>query len=190
MLTDEHIKAAFAHANDGERKSLSIPGYSRAGVLVPIIAADTSLQLLFTKRTEMVETHKGQISFPGGMVDTSDKDIIETALREAEEEIGLPRHQIEILGLLDDMATPTGFIITPVVGIIKELPDLSLNSHEVAEVFQVHLDFFSDDANGRTELREVSGRSYEVWFYPCGDYLIWGATAMMVRSLLKRIHVI
>jgi 8-oxo-dGTP pyrophosphatase MutT (NUDIX family) len=187
MLTYENIRLQFAHEGGTKRKVLSIPGYAHAGVLVPLVSTKCSLELLFTKRTEKVETHKGQISFPGGMVDATDRDIIHTALREAEEEIGLTHDKIEVIGLLDDMATPSGFVITPVVGIVEELPELFPNHDEVAEVFRVDLEFFADESNGRTEFREVKGLSYEVWFYPYGDHLIWGATAMMIRSLLKKI---
>ncbi len=190
MLTYETIKSEFARGGCNERTALSIPGYSRAAVLVPLIKIDDSIDLLFTKRTEMVETHKGQISFPGGMVDSGDRDIVHTALREAEEEIGLTHDRIEVVGLLDDMATPTGFVITPVVGIVANLPQLRPNSNEVAEVFRVKLDFFSDSANGRTEYRELQGKTHKVWFYSCGEHLVWGATAMMIRSLLKRIQVL
>lgn len=185
-ITYERLKTQFSVPSATTRRTISIQGYAHAGVLVPLIFENNALDLLFTKRTETVETHKGQVSFPGGMVDASDGDIVHTALREAHEEIGLPQSCIEILGLLDDMATPTGFVITPVVGIISELPTLHLNSHEVAEVFRVKLDFFSQPSNGRTELREFRGKQREVWFYDCGEHVIWGATAMMIRSLLER----
>ena len=105
--------------------------------------------------------------------------------REAHEEVGLPHSCIEVVGVLDDIATPTGFIITPVVGIIDSLPELSPNKEEVAEVFRVGLDFFAESSNGRRELKELRGRNHEIWFYDCGEHLIWGATALMIRSLLK-----
>jgi len=189
MLTYEHLKAKFEVSNSTARRTLSIQGYAHAAVLVPLIASANTLELLFTKRTETVETHKGQISFPGGMVDESDNDIVHTALREADEEVGLPHSCIEILGLLDDMATPSGFVITPVVGVIHELPILKLNMDEVAEVFRVELDFFAHPSNGRTELREFRGTKHEVWFYDRGNHVIWGATAMIIRSLLKKLQI-
>lgn len=189
-LTLDDIKALFDVSNDTTRKSLSIEGYSRAAVLVPLIPTGNSFELLFTKRTESVETHKGQISFPGGMVDAADRDIFHTALREAYEEIGLTDSCIEIVGMLDDMATPTGFIITPVVGVIQELPELAPNNDEVAEVFRVGLDFFSQPSNGRTELREFHGRKHEVWYFDWNSRIIWGATAMMIRSLLKKLELV
>ena len=182
-LTTEKLKAAFAC--DATRTTLTIPDYRRAAVLVPLLVSNSSLDLLFTLRTHTVETHKGQISFPGGMVDDDDCDTVHTALREAEEEIGLPQSSVEIIGTLDDMATPSGFVITPIVGVIRNLPHLKLNADEVAEVFRVPLEFFADRNNGRTELREFKGKQREVWFYDYEGKTIWGATAMMIRSLLK-----
>lgn len=187
MITIEHIRNCFTPSGSSNRTILTIDGYARAGVLVPLVLTPNGVELLLTQRTETVETHKGQIAFPGGMVDASDRDIVRTALRETCEEIGLPAASIEIIGQLDDMATPTGFVITPVVGAIAHLPPLMPNSNEVAEIFAVPLDFFADPANGRREMREFNGRSHEVWFYPWQGKTIWGATAMMVRSLLKKI---
>ncbi|MEK7249250.1 MAG: CoA pyrophosphatase [Bacteroidota bacterium] len=189
MLTYEHLKAKFEASNSTARRTLSIQEYAHAAVLVPLISSNNKLELLFTKRTDSVETHKGQISFPGGMVDDADEDIIHTALREADEEVGLPHSCIEVLGLLDDMATPSGFVITPVVGVVHELPILNLNMDEVAEVFRVELDFFAHPSNGRTELREFRGMKHEVWFYDWGDRVIWGATAMIIHSLLKKLQI-
>lgn len=190
FLTHDDIRARFETGGGTERRVLSLEGYARAAVLVPLIPANNSFDLLFTKRTDSVETHKGQISFPGGMTDASDADSIQTALREAQEEIGLPHSCIDIVGLLDDMATPTGFVITPVVGIVSELPTLIPNNDEVAEVFRVGLDFFAERANGRTELREFRGRHHEVWYYNWHERVIWGATAMMIRSLLQKLELV
>ena len=165
-------------------------GLTRAGVLVPVRYSDPSPRLLFTKRTERVETHKGQISFPGGMVESGDRDIIATALREAREEIGVDAKDIEVLGLLDDLATPTGFIITPVVALISAETPLTPNADEVAELFEVPLALFADPATGRAEKRIVRGVEREVWHYDDGAHIIWGATAAIVRSLLRALRMI
>jgi 8-oxo-dGTP pyrophosphatase MutT (NUDIX family) len=170
----------------GKRDTLAIEGFHNAGVLVPIILTGGEAALLFTRRTDHVETHKGQISFPGGMRDGDDPDIVHTALRETAEELGIGAGLIEISGLLDDIAVPSGFIITPVVGLLKGLPPLSPNPGEVAEAFTVPLDFFRDPANGRSEIREFRGSSRVVWFYQHGEHNIWGATAMIVRSFLQK----
>ncbi len=174
----------------GDRNVLATEGFRRAGVLVPLILGARGADLLFTRRTDHVETHKGQISFPGGMVDEGDADIVHTALREAEEELGIGAKLIDIRGILDDLAVPSGFIITPVVGILDALPVLTPNPQEVAEAFTVPLDFFCNPANGKSELRDYRGERREVWFYEHGEHIIWGATAMIVRSLLLNLGVL
>jgi 8-oxo-dGTP pyrophosphatase MutT (NUDIX family) len=173
-----------------ERQHIIAEGFHRAAVLVPLVQKSDGFDLLLTKRTDAVETHKSQISFPGGMVDSDDVDITQTALREAEEELGLPPSAVETLGMLDDLPTPTGFVITPVIGVIQSLPALRPNTVEVAEVFQAPLEFFVDERNGKSELREFRGKQHEVWFYQFGEHLIWGATAMITRSLLQRLHLV
>jgi 8-oxo-dGTP pyrophosphatase MutT (NUDIX family) len=190
MITLPDIQAAFDSRPDSGRQVLSLEGFAHAAVLIPLVAGANAVELLLTKRTEKVETHKGQISFPGGMADATDTNLIATALREADEEIGLPASHVEVVGLLDDMATPTGFVITPVVGVVGSLPALRLNADEVEEVFAVALDFFAHPDNGRSELREFRGRNHEVWYYQCGKHLVWGATAMIIRSLLYRLRMI
>ncbi len=180
----------YSRLATGTRKEVKIDGFHRAAVLVPIVRSTDTYELLFTKRTEFVETHKGQISFPGGMVDDHDPDVVYAALREAHEEVGIPVTAVETVGLLDDLPTPTGFIITPVVGIIENLPQLRVNNIEVEEVFHVPLMFFADPSKGRMETREFQGRQREVWYYDSTEHTIWGATAMIIRSLLKKIDLV
>ena len=190
-ISDIELRARFTtSAGNNLRKSLSIEGYHKAGVLVPVILRTPTPELLFTRRTEQVETHKGQISFPGGMMDPEDTDIVRTALREAWEEVGIENSSVEVVGMLDDFPTPSGFIITPVVGLLDHLPPLSPNADEVADVFLVPLAFFADPQNGRRELREFRGMQQEVWYYESGTHTICGATAMIVRSLLKQLQLI
>ncbi|HTR98555.1 MAG TPA: CoA pyrophosphatase [Bacteroidota bacterium] len=174
----------------GERQGLAIEGFRRAGVLVPLLIGSRKPELLFTKRTEEVESHKGQISFPGGMADAADMDIVETALREAREELGIEASAVTVRGMLDDLAVPSGFIITPVVGTLEALPTLTPNPAEVAEAFTVPLEFFCSPRNGRSEIRELHGMKREVWFYEHREHTIWGATAMIVRSLVLKMGVL
>ncbi len=173
-----------------DRKSLALDGFRRAAVLVPVLPAGDGSGLLLTKRTDEVETHKGQISFPGGVKDPGDTDVVYTALRESEEELGIDPASVSVLGLLDDLATPTGFVITPVVGLLGSLPSLRVNPVEVAEAFVVPVAFFRDPANGRVEQRLFRGENREVWFYGSGKRLVWGATAMIIRSLLARLNLV
>ncbi|HEX9657669.1 MAG TPA: CoA pyrophosphatase [Bacteroidota bacterium] len=186
MATTPLTKIRDAFSQSHERKQLSIKEYHRAGVLVPIVTANSECSLLLTKRTETVETHKGQVSFPGGMVNDGDEDITATALRELHEETGIAPQTVQILGLLDDLPVPTGFVVTPVVGIVQSIDSLAINKAEVAEAFEVPLYYFQDQANGRMEYRESRGSMHEVWFYEFEGRNIWGATAMIVRSLLRR----
>jgi len=161
----------------------STQGCAAAAVLVPVILDGETAELLFTRRTDDVETHKGQISFPGGVCDADDADPVDTALRETEEELGIPRTKIDVVGCLPELNTPTGFCITPVVGMLAGLPPLRPNAAEVAEVFTVPLSFF---AGGRSEMWMVNGAEREVWFYDHGGTVIWGATAAMARMLFRR----
>jgi 8-oxo-dGTP pyrophosphatase MutT (NUDIX family) len=175
------------HLGSAHREVLTLEGYRQAGVLVPVIPAPEGPALLLTKRTEDVETHKGQVSFPGGVTDEGDRDIIHTALRETEEEVGIGPTGVEVLGVLDDLATPTGFVITPIVGVLAPMPALKVNQAEVAEVLVVPVAFFLNPANGHSEQRLFRGKYRDVWFYGAGDQQIWGATAMIIRSLLHRL---
>lgn len=172
------------------RKTLSLADFNPAGVLVPVVYVGPSPHLLFTKRTERVETHKGQVSFPGGMVEPGDRDIVDTALREAREEIGITAADAEVLGLLDDLATPTGFVITPVVALIRAGSSLSPNADEVAETFEVPLELFAEPSKGKSEMRIVRGEQREVWHFETGTHVVWGATASIVRSLLRTLRMI
>ena len=190
-ISDNELRTILAALTGNEpRARIRMEGFHTAGVLVPIVLGTGTPQLLFTKRTELVETHKGQVSFPGGMMDPDDSNVVRTALREAWEEVGIPASSVEVAGVLSDLPTPTGFIITPVVGIIQQLPSLSVNLDEVADVFQVPLSFFANPENGRMEIRAFRGRQHEVWYYESGGHTIWGATAGIVRSLLKSLHLV
>lgn len=184
-LSPERIKAFLASRN---RAVLDDPGLKRAGVLMVLFPKNGELHVLLTKRTSDVEHHKGQISFPGGAVDDSDKDIIGTALREAEEEIGLGADQVEVLGIFDDAWVPSGFAITPVIGYARSLPALSPNLDEVEQTIEVPLSFFRDSANERVKQVERNGKRMNVYFYTYGAFEIWGATAGMLRSFLRAVE--
>ncbi len=160
-------------------------GQTRAAVLIPVISGDKRPELLLTQRTDMVEHHKNQISFPGGVVDSADTSIIDAALRETEEELGISRRDIEVIGLIDEVTTPSRFLVTPVVGILKTLPPLRLNRVEVKDAFTVPLSFFADPNNLRIEYREFKGKEHEVYFYEYGDKTVWGVTAFIIRLFLR-----
>jgi 8-oxo-dGTP pyrophosphatase MutT (NUDIX family) len=156
-----------------------------AAVLVPLINRPHGITVLFTQRTAHLNDHAGQISFPGGRVDQGDRDRIDTALREAEEETGLPRRQVHVIGVLPDYDIPTGFRVTPVVGWIEPPLQLAPDPFEVADLFEVPLAHFLDPANHQRHTDEVNGRRRNYYAMPHGGRNIWGATAGMLYSLYR-----
>jgi 8-oxo-dGTP pyrophosphatase MutT (NUDIX family) len=146
-------------------------------------------ELLFTRRTQDVLTHKGQISFPGGSQDPGDADLLATALRETQEEVGIPAEAIEILGELDDTLTAASyFLVTPFVGLYRGgLDALRPEPREVAQVLSVPLAALRDPRILREESFEVDGRPQPVYFYQHGPDVIWGATARILHGLLERL---
>ena len=159
-----------------------------AAVLVGLVERPQGMQILFTKRTPHLTDHAGQISFPGGRVDPHDADAAAAALREAEEEVGLPRGQVEMIGRLDTYVTRTGFEVTPCVGFVAPPEAYRPDPFEVAEVFEVPLGFFLDPASRRLESRVFQGRERFFYAFPWGGHYIWGATAGMLRALYERIY--
>jgi 8-oxo-dGTP pyrophosphatase MutT (NUDIX family) len=168
-----------------QRKQVVDEKLTRAGVLMALFKKRRVWHLLMTKRSDEVEHHKGQISFPGGASDHGDKNIVATALRETEEEIGLESGKVEILGIYDDHATPTGFVITPVVGYIKKLPSLSPGEQEVVEILEVPVSLFLNPTKERMVQMERRGMKVDVYFYNFGKHEIWGATARISRDFLR-----
>ena len=159
-----------------------------AAVLVPIVEHAAGPTVLLTLRTDHLEHHAGQVSFPGGRVEAEDLHPLDTALRETEEEIGLTRAHIELGGYLDTYETGTGFRITPVVGFVRPGFALAPDDFEVAEVFEVPLDFLFDPANHQRHSRTWKGVERHYHAMPYGDYYIWGATAGMLMNLYRRVH--
>lgn len=156
-----------------------------AAVLVPLVAEAAGFSLLLTRRTAHLRDHAGQVAFPGGRAEREDASPEVTALREAEEEIGLKAADVILLGRLDTYVTGTGYEVTPVVGLLTPPLVLTPDPHEVAEIFQVPLDFFLSPASRQLMSREWKGRSRQFYAYPYGDYFIWGATAGMVNNLAE-----
>lgn len=156
-----------------------------AAVLVPIVQREPELTVLLTKRTDHLHDHAGQVSFPGGRVDPGDRDAVDAALRETEEEIGLPRRHVRLAGRLDTYVTRTGFEVTPLVGLVSPPFALKPDSFEVAEVFEVPLAFLLDPANRETQSRVFQGRERFFYNFRYGGYQIWGATAGMLVNLAE-----
>jgi 8-oxo-dGTP pyrophosphatase MutT (NUDIX family) len=164
---------------------LRFPALRRAAVLIPIVRRPDGLTVLLTQRTEHLTNHAGQVSFPGGRTDEGDSSPIETALRESEEEIGLMRRHVEIVGVLPDHVTASAYIVTPVVGLVTPPFDLVAESNEVAAIFEVPLQFLMDGMNHQRmsfELPDGGGRR-SFYAMPYERFFIWGATAGMLRNL-------
>ena len=153
-----------------------------AAVLVPLVRRAAGLTILFTRRTDHLYDHGGQISFPGGRTEARDDSPAATALRETFEEIGLPRSQVEVLGSLPEYTTVTGYHVTPVVGLVNPPPAFSLDAFEVAEAFEVPLTFFLDPGNHQRNTLQYQGRTRHYYAMPYEKRYIWGATAGMLMN--------
>jgi 8-oxo-dGTP pyrophosphatase MutT (NUDIX family) len=160
-------------------------GFKIAAVLLPLVQKDRRWHVILTKRTDTVEHHKGEISFPGGHKDDEDHDLVHTALRETFEEIGVPPEKIRILGRLDDIPTITGFRVRPFVGAVEWPLEIQTEPHEIAQVLILPIADFLDPA--RFERREIShgGRPYPVYFFRFDGFTVWGATAKMLKQFLE-----
>jgi 8-oxo-dGTP pyrophosphatase MutT (NUDIX family) len=154
-----------------------------AAVLVPVLRREAGLTILLTRRTDHLYDHAGQISFPGGRSEAHDESPAATALRETFEEIGLPRSHVEVLGLLPEYTTVTGYHVTPVVGLVSPPPAFSLDAFEVAEAFEVPLAFFLDPVNHQRNTLQYQGRTRHYYAMPYESRYIWGATAGMLMNL-------
>lgn len=160
-----------------------------AAVLVPLVNHPDGITVLLTQRTGHLHDHAGQISFPGGRVDKGDADRIATALREAAEELGIAPSAVEVIGELPEWDIPTGFRVTPVVGWIEPPLHLLPDPFEVADVFEVPLDFFLDPANHARHRDEINGRTRNYYAMPYEGRNIWGATAGMLHTLYRVLRV-
>ena len=156
-----------------------------AGVLIPIRRHETGLSVLLTQRSADLKHHAGQVSFPGGRMEESDTDIEATALRETREEIGIAEDEVAIIGYLETMPTVTGYAVTPVVGLVDGLVDLTIDRTEVEFAFEVPLSFLLDPANHRLVPREWQGLSFSMVEFHFDGKRIWGATAQMLMRFIN-----
>jgi len=192
QLTEDYIARCLHEA----KQTPSTDGYAEipqpfdaeslkcAAVLIPLVSHDDEWHLLFTRRTDAVESHKGQVSFPGGACDDEEQTAEQTALREAEEEIGVRPRDVRVLGRLNPMVTITHFRVTPVVGVIPWPYAFRVASIEVARIFTIPLTWLADASNRWELFRPDTGQPI-VAYHPYDGELLWGATARMTADFLR-----
>ena len=163
------------------------PSFARAAVLVPLFKKGEGCHIVFTKRTQTVRYHKGEISFPGGVFDERDLELERTALREAFEEIGLKENDVQIIGVLDDIITITQFVVTPFVGLFPYPYPFKLSPVEIAELIEVPISALLDE-DGFSQREIIRGTGKEVVYaYQYENHIIWGATARILKQFLDLI---
>ena len=201
-LLEQRLRRALAHTTDAlprpitpfelplKLDKLITPRMLRklrpASVLVPVMRRPGGLRVLLTKRAETLRSHGGQISFPGGRREDGDGSAAAAALREAEEEVGLPPSAVEIVGYLDDYPTITQYLVTPVVGMVEDVRDVRPCAREVAEIFEVPLEFLIDPASFERKFLSEKGLNVPFFELNHGTYRIWGATAGMLWNLAQK----
>jgi 8-oxo-dGTP pyrophosphatase MutT (NUDIX family) len=176
-----------ANYRDHAKRKMDLPGFTPSAVLVPLFEKNGRAYLLFIKRSLTVTHHKGQISFPGGARDASDKSLLDTALRETEEEIGVGPPAVEIIAELDDMVTPTHFTVTPFAGIIPYPYDFKIDPQETSEVIEIPLQHLLNDAHHRLGYRRFMNKTHEVHYYDYESHTVWGVTGFILNEFLRKI---
>ena len=161
------------------------PPLKPAAVLIPLVNREVELTVLLTQRMPHLAAHAGQVAFPGGRIESSDRDPVQAALRETEEEVGLPADHVCVIGQLDTYVTGTGYEITPIVGLVRVPYPMRLDPSEVADAFEVPLAFVVDTANHERHSREFKGRVRSFFVLPYPGRYIWGATAGMLVNLAE-----
>jgi len=169
----------------GRRPAIEIdaPNHRRACVLIPLIRKNGGWSILFTRRSEQLVAHGGQIAFPGGSVEEGEA-LEQAAVREAEEEVGIPAREVELIGRLDDVITHSGFLVAPFAGVIHEPLEYIIQEAEVVEVFEVPIEVLLDVRNPEVRYVPFRAKQYPAYFYHYGPYEIWGLTGRMLKAFL------
>jgi len=181
------IKKELLDFDSPKRKKFKHKGFKNSAVLFPLIQVNDTFDIILIKRTNVGTKHRGEVSFPGGKFDPSlDKSLIDTALRETEEEIGVSRKIIKILGCLDDFPTMTRYIIAPFVGLIQNDIPMKKQDSEVEEIYRIPINFFLDRNNFNETYFDIESKKFPVYHYP--KYGIWGATAHLLVIFIETIY--
>jgi len=185
----ERIKTRFSPPTYEDEKTATSNGKVAASVLVPFAVHDGELVLLFTHRSNSINRHRGQVSFPGGMEETGDRTFIDTALRETQEEIGLQPRQVEVFGRLPSLESTSGYWIHPFVGFIHDLNGLQKNMEEVEKIFCIPIAWIMNEGNlSQEDYLGSNGILHKVWvFKDYQDEKVWGITAEITRRLIETI---
>jgi len=171
--------------NNKKNINLDSNSYKIAAVLFPLIEKNNELKVILTTRSKDLPSHPGQVCFPGGKLEKADKNIIECAKRESFEEVGIKSDQINLLGQLDDCITGTNFKVTPVIGLIDSNYIPVLQENEVADIFEVPLDYFIEKNNQKIEYANYKNKSYSYYQYNWKNKKIWGSTARIIVNFCE-----
>lgn len=173
--------------NKRELRRIDIPGFKDAAVMILFLNRENSPHILLTKRTDKVETHKGQISFPGGTSDEGDGDIISTAYRETYEEVGIPSEKIELIGQFDDFYSMAGFHVSTFVGAIEHPFEYRFSEDEIDDYVEAPLSIFLNQEYDRVENYNRFGKDYDVYYYYYKNFEIWGLTAKILTDFASSV---
>jgi 8-oxo-dGTP pyrophosphatase MutT (NUDIX family) len=184
MKYSKAIRLIQSKLHDHKPRTFNAPSLIQAAVLIPFFNKNEDAHILFTVRTEDVEHHKGQISFPGGAREDQDGSLVETALRECQEEIGIPGNILTVIGRLDDFPTITDFLVTPFVATLPYPYPHEINMGEVAEILEVPLELFLSEEHFEVKEWKHKDKTYPVYFYNFNGHVIWGATAFIVNRFV------
>jgi len=170
-----------------KKRSIDFPEYRKSAVMILFMEKDESPHVVLTLRTDKVSTHKGQVSFPGGGYDSSDKDFLDTALRETMEEVGIKAGDIEVLGEFDEYISIMGFHVYVFVGALDRIPEYVVSKDEIDEMLEVPFSLFYNEEYTRCEKINHQGRDYDVYFYDYGKATIWGMTARILTDFSRKV---
>ena len=187
-MTPSQIQALIDDLKHGltQRQPRALHRSKRAGILVPILTDGEEPTLLLTRRADTLNAHRGEVAFPGGMWEEGDEHIAATALREAEEEVGLPPGSVELIGAIDDLiAAHSDVMVTPTIGVVRQRPQWKVNPDEVARIFEIPLSALNQADGWRIEHRSWKNRTIPIYFFDFDEETLWGLSAYATLLTLQ-----